>query len=450
MTIDQAMQLAVQHHRAGKLNDAEAIYRQILQTVPNHPHALHNLGEIAYRVRRFDVASDFIRKSIALEPNNASFHNTLSAIAFAVGDIELADREARHAVKIDPNLSFAHGNLGNALIGSGDYHGALASFEKAIELDSKNAIAHDGLGATLLMMGDLQRGWKEREWRWQKPDFETHRFPGKPYWDGSDLTGKAILLMVEQGYGDVFQFARYAPLLQERGARVLLEVVPDIHALMSTLAGVNQLVIAGLQQPAFDLVCPLLSVPLWYGTTMETIPAKVPYLSADPRLVEAWQRKYFRNDPNLKIGIAWAGRPTHANNHNRSMTLAALAPLADIPGVTFYSIQKGDASKQLATPPPGMKIIDLSTALTDFNQTAAVIAGLDLVIAVDTGVVHLAGALGKPVWVLVPFVPDWRWLLDREDTPWYPTMRLFRQKNIGDWAGVMQRVADSLRARVQK
>jgi len=224
-----------------------------------------------------------------------------------------------------------------------------------------------------------------------------------------------------------------------------LEVVPDIHRLMSTLAGVDQLVIAGLETPTVDLVTPLLSVPLWYGTTIDTIPAQVPYLSADPRLVESFNAKYFRADPNLKVGIVWAGRPTHANDHNRTMSLASFAPLAEIPGVTFYSLQKGEAAKEIRNAPAGMRIVDLSVGLTDFNWTAAAIAGLDLIITVDTSISHLSGALNKPVWVFVPFVPDWRWMLGREDSPWYPTMRLFRQKSIGDWADVVQRTRDTLR-----
>jgi hypothetical protein len=364
-----------------------------------------------------------------------------------VGRLNESERECRIAIQLNPNMSHPYANLGNALVGLGDMQGGVSAFEKALALDANNSIAHDGLGATLLMLGDLQRGWREAEWRWQKPDYERTRFPDKPRWNGSDLTGKRILLMVEQGYGDVFQFCRYAPLLKARGATVLMEVVPDIHRLMSSLAGVDLFTIAGLAPPQFDLVSPLLSLPLWCGTTLETIPAQIPYLSADARLTQVFTDKFFRKDPNLKVGIAWAGRPTHSNDHNRSMKLSMLAPLLEIPGVTFYSLQKGEAVKQLLTPPAGAKIVDLSPNLSDFNWTAGAIAGLDLIIAVDTAVCHLAGALGKPVWMMVPFVPDWRWMLNREDTPWYPSFRLFRQKTIGDWEDVVKRVGDALVAK---
>jgi tetratricopeptide (TPR) repeat protein len=446
MTVDQAIQLAVQHHQAGRLPDAEAVYRQVLAVVPSHAVALHNLGQIAFTVRKFDIAIDLLQKSIAADANDANSHNTLAASLFAAGRVDESIAECHRALALRPNLSHAYSNLGNALVAQGQMTPALAAFEKALQLDDNNPIAHDGLGATLLMMGDLKRGWLEREWRWQKPDFENKRFAGHPRWQGSDLAGKTILLLVEQGYGDVFQFARYAPMLADRGAKVIMEVVPDIHRLMSTLQGVDQLVIAGLTSPPCDFVAPLMSLPVWLGTTIETIPAKVPYLSADTRLAESFQAKFFRSDPNLKVGIVWAGRPTHSNNHNRSMTLAAFAALGEIPGVSFYSLQKGVAAAQVRTPPAGMAITDLSPSLTDFNWTAAAITGLDLIITVDTAICHLAGALGKPVWVMLPFAPDWRWMLDREDTPWYPTMRLFRQKKIGDWADVVGRVRDELRA----
>jgi hypothetical protein len=449
MTVDQAIQVAVQNHQAGRLPEAENLYRQVLAVVPNHPVALHNLGQIAYSVRKFDVAVELLQQSIASQPNDANSYNTLGATLFALGKVEESELACRKALQLAPRNSAARANLGNALVGRGDTAGAIAEFETAIAIEPGNAIAHDGLGATLLMVGDLQRGWREWEWRWLKPNYEKNRFPHIPRWDGSDLAGKRLLLMVEQGYGDVFQFARYAPLLKARGATVIMEVVPDIHRLMSSLSGVDEWVIAGLQIPQVDLVTPLMSVPLWYGTTLETIPAQVPYLAADSRLAESFQAKYFRADPNLKVGLVWAGRPSHPNDHNRTMTLASLAPLAEIPGITFYSLQKGEASKEIRSAPPRMKIVDLSVGLTDFNWTAAAVAGLDLIITVDTSISHLGGALAKPVWVLVPFVPDWRWLLNRDDTPWYPTLRLFRQQTLRNWTDVIQRVRDELLTRQQ-
>ncbi len=443
MTIDEAVQIAVQHHLSGRLSEAEQVYRQILNVAPQHAVALHNLGQIAFTVRNYDAAIDLLSRAIVVAPDDANAHNTLAATFFAVGRLDESMAELNRALELRFDFSNAHSNRGNVLVARGDLPAAKAAFEKAITLNSNNAIAHDGLGSTLLLTGELRRGWQEREWRWQKPDFEANRFAGRRRWDGSDVRGKTILLLVEQGYGDVFQLARYAPLLAARGAMVILEVVPDIHRLMSTLAGVDQLIIAGLASPPCDFVSPLMSLPYFFNTDLQSIPAATPYLSADPRLAESFKAKYFRSDPNLKIGLVWAGRPTHSNDHNRSMSLAEFAPLAELTGVSFYSLQKGPAAQQ--TPPPGIKLVDLSTQLVDFNWTAAAIAGLDLVITVDTAVSHLAGALDKPVWVLLPFIPDWRWMMDREDTPWYPKTRLFRQNRIGDWSNVVGRLAEAVR-----
>ena len=442
-TIEQALAIATQQHLAGDLPQAEAIYRQILQVAPTHPDALHNLGELAYRVKRLDVATDLVTRAIAARPNDALFHNTLAAIHFAAGRPDDSYDECRRAIALNPNLSHPYGNLGNCLADRGDIAGSIAAFEKALALDPNNATAHDGLGLSLLMAGDLQRGWRQQEWRWKKPGFEPQRFAGQPHWQGGDLRGKRLLIYVEQGYGDVFQFCRYIPLLAARGATVLLETVPEIQTLMAGLPGVAEVFIGGRNPPACDLVCSLMSLPLWYGTTLETVPAQVPYLSADAALVAQWA-EFFRPTGGLKVGIAWAGRPTHSNDHHRSTTFETFAALADVAGVTFYSLQKGPAAAQAAPAPAGMNLVALGDRLPDFSTTAAVVANLDLVIAVDTAIVHLAGALARPVWTLLPFCPDWRWMLQRDDSPWYPTMRLFRGTRRNDWPGIMGRVKTAL------
>jgi Glycosyltransferase family 9 (heptosyltransferase) len=299
------------------------------------------------------------------------------------------------------------------------------------------------------MDGQLQEGWREQEWRWKKYDFIPRRFADRPQWDGSSLAGKTIRLLVEQGYGDMFQFCRYVPLLADQGASVLLETVPDIYALMSRLRGVGKLIRTVEESQPFDFVCPLMSVPLLYGTDLGTIPAQVPYLQPDPVLLEQW-REFFAAEGNLKVGIAWAGRPTHANDHNRSTTLAAFAPLLRQQGVTFYSLQKGTPGDPIRRPALVSGVVDLSDRLTDFDQTAAAIAALDLIISVDTALVHLAGAMARPVWTLLPFSPDWRWMLHREDSPWYPTMRLFRLPRRKDWAAVMEKAAEALKTEIDR
>jgi hypothetical protein len=406
------------------------------------------MGKLACRFGRFDIGMEFLARAVALDPNDAVRINALAVLSMNVGRQDESYELCKRALSLDPNYADAHSNLAICLANRGEMDQALAEFKKAIELDPNNVCAHDGLGLTLLMMGDLQNGWREQEWRWLKHDFPPNRYPNATHWHGEDLAGKTLALYVEQGYGDVIQFCRYVPLLADRGARVYMESVEALGQLMQrSLPG-----LAGMfpvnQPPPHDFLCPLMSVPMWYGTTLETVPAPVGYLKPDPREVEIW-RGFFSTDPSLKVGIAWAGRPTHKNDLNRSTTLAAFAPLAAVPDVTFYSLQKGQQAEQAAQPPAGMRIIDLSSRLTDFEVTTAVISNLDLVIAVDTVVIHIAAALGKPAWPILPFCPDWRWLLGRSDSPWYPTMRLFRQPRRGDWTPAIREVAAAL-AQVKK
>jgi tetratricopeptide (TPR) repeat protein len=445
--VPQAMEIAVKHHLANRLAAAEGIYRKILQVAPDHPYALHNLGAIACHYKRYAMAVPLVKRAIEVHPTDAGFYNTLAVAFFALGREAESHELCKTGLHLDPNLADTHANLGICYADQGNLGASIAAFEKAIVLDPNHANAHDGLGLSLLMSGQLQRGWREQEWRWRKTVFEKHRFPDAPHWTGGDIAGRTILLYVEQGYGDILQFCRYAPLLAQRGAKVLLEVIPDLFGLLKTLEGVSGLVMAGSQPPPFDLACALMSVPLWYGTTLETIPVGVPYLHAEPNRVEEWKR-FFETDHNFRVGIAWAGRPTHANDHNRSATLASFAPLLQTSGVTFYSLQKEVGNHPAAAVPVGMKLIDLGPRLADFKVTAAVISNLDLVISVDTAIVHLAGAMGRPVWNLLARCPDWRWMMKRSDTPWYPTMRLFRQKNRRDWATQMSEVAQALNALV--
>jgi hypothetical protein len=447
-TIDQALAIAVEHHTAGRLAEAEKIYRQILQVVPNNASALHNLGELAYRCKRFDAAIQLLRRAIEIEPNKAIHRNTLAVALFSNAQPDDSYQACLQALELDPNLSSAHANLGICHADRGDLPSSIKSFERAIELDANNACAHDGLGLSSLMHGDLQRGWQEQEWRWAKHDFAPRRFTSTPHWKGENLTGKRLFIYIEQGYGDVIQFSRYLPLLAARGIKVLMECPPEMARLLKTVPDDTQWVHAGMPvAPACDVACPLMSVPLWCGTSLETIPATIPYMQADPELVARW-RAFFQTDPTLKVGLCWAGRPTHTNDHNRSTNLASFAPLADVPGVTFYSLQKGPAATQSAQPPPGMRLIDLGPRLDTFDTTAAILCSLDLLVSVDTSPVHLAGAMGRPVWNILPFCPDWRWMLNRPDTPWYPTMRLFRLTKRGDWAGAMAQVKQALQEKL--
>jgi hypothetical protein len=326
----------------------------------------------------------------------------------------------------------------------GELDEALSVCQRAIQLRPDHAGAHWNKSLVLLLKGDFAQGWAEYEWRWQSKDFRSPRrdFP-QPQWRGEDPSGRTILLHAEQGFGDTIQFIRYAPLLAGRGARVIVECQPELQRLLGGVEGIQHLTARGEPLPPFDLHTPLLSLPLAWGTRVKTIPGNVPYIKPDPALVGAWRGR-LAGDSALKVGLVWAGSPIRKDDRYRSLPLSSLAPLAGVKGVSFYSLQKGKATEQAQNPPPGMNLIDMTEEIKDFADTAALISHLDLVITVDTAVAHLAGAMAKRVWTMLEFVPAWRWLLNREDSPWYPTMRLFRQPAIRDWATVIRRVAGEL------
>jgi hypothetical protein len=282
------------------------------------------------------------------------------------------------------------------------------------------------------------------EWRRREPEFGyTSRTFNVPRWRGDDLAGKRILLHIEQGYGDIIQLVRYVPLVAQRGAKTILECPPALERLMGTLGGADQLVTDYASVPPYDLECPLPSLPGVFQTTLETIPANVPYLRADAELSSRWRKRM--STDGLKVGLCWAGKADHQGKRIRSLSLAALQGLAEVSSAEYFSLQKGDGAVEADSPPKGLRLTDWADELTDFADTAALIDNLDLVITIDTAVAHLAGAMGKPVWVLLLFDPDWRWLLDRTDSPWYPTMKLFRQPEPGNWQAAIARIVQELK-----
>jgi len=326
----------------------------------------------------------------------------------------------------------------------GRLHDAIAAYRRAIALNPNYAVAHYNLSLALLAKGDFQPGWEEHEWRWRWKDFSSpSRNFVQPQWDGRALEGRTILLHAEQGYGDAIQFVRYLPLVAQRGGKVIIECLPELHRLFRT-AGNCQIAATDQPLPDFDFHCPLLSLPRVFGTKLADVPNIVPYLSPDPALVNAWSQRLGASDGQMRVGLAWAGNPRFKFDRTRSLNLNRLAPFAIVRGVQFYSLQKGPAGRQVANPPTGLNLIDLGPELKDFADTAAVMSLMHLIITTDTSVPHLAGALARPVWVMLQSVPHFCWLLEREDSPWYPSMRLFRQPGRGDWDGVIARVADEL------
>ncbi|MGH7178246.1 MAG: tetratricopeptide repeat protein [Tepidisphaeraceae bacterium] len=445
VTLEHALKTAMRAYLARDLGQADAVCRTVLKVCPENAHALHILGAIANDSGDLAGAYDLFKRTTIADPVLADAFNNLSVVCRGLAKFDEAIDAAGCAIALDPRVAAYQNNLGIAHVYAARHPEARRAFERAIQTEPEFAEAHVSLAIVLLMLGELQEGWREHEWRWSTRNFTTPRRNfSRPQWTGQDLTGRTILLHAEQGYGDTFQFIRYAPLLAARGARVLLQSPADIAPLLCTAGGIDA-ILTGETSPPFDFHCPLLSVPLAYGTTLATIPATVPYLRADPQRVIAWADR-FHSDHTHKIGLVWAGRPTHRNDRERSIMLQALAPLAGVPGVSFYSLQKGQACAQLRDEPTPFRVVDLDAELRSFLDTAAVIENLDLVISVDTSVAHLAGAMGHPVWVMLPHMPDWRWLLERRDSPWYPTMRLFRQRAPNDWSAVVSDIASALKA----
>jgi hypothetical protein len=320
---------------------------------------------------------------------------------------------------------------------------ALSCFQRAIELQPDYADAHWNRALAWLLMGNFEQGWPEYDWRWKRKALQLPRFP-QPIWNGFPLEGRTILLYAEQGLGDTLQFIRYAALVKRRGGLVIAACQDVLRPHLATCPGVDQLIGLDSTIAHFDTHAPLLSLPAIVGTTLSTVPADVPYLFVNAELGDPC-RQALDGPGAFKIGIAWQGNPDHSNDRQRSVSLVSFEPLARLDGVRLFSLQKGPGVEQLAGAQERFPVVDLGSQFQTFQDTAAVLQRLDLVISIDSAVAHCAGALGVPVWVLLPFCPDWRWLLDREDSPWYPTMRLFRQTEPGKWATVFARVANEAR-----
>jgi Flp pilus assembly protein TadD len=483
-TIAEALMSAVRCQQAGQLQEAANIYRQIVAIDPSNVDAWHLLGVAACQVGELDLAVKCITRAIQLAPNYADAHNSLGLVLKELGRLDEATASCRRAVELNPAIAAAHYNLGNILQSHGKLEEAAACHRRALKLNPGDAAAHNNLGNALrdlgifdeaascfhealtlnptsfefhlnqaslfLLRGDFGRGWQEYEWRW-KAGLMPPRDYGKPLWDGGALQGETILLHGEQGFGDTLQFIRYASLVKGRGATVLVEEQAKLIPLLSNCPGIDRLIASGDKLPLFDVHLPLLSLPRIFQTTLETIPADVPYLFADSALVARW-RDALSAVCGFRIGINWHGREGQGEFRKRDIPLELFFSLAQIPGVRLISLQKGARRQELAEAAHDKPIFDpgeeMDTASGAFTDTAAIMMNLDLVITSDTAIPHLAGALGVPVWLALPFVPSWHWLLDRSDSPWYPTMRLFRQKRSGDWDGVFAEIQVALRGLV--
>ncbi|HEY3899605.1 MAG TPA: tetratricopeptide repeat protein [Chthoniobacter sp.] len=427
----------------GHLDKAIATYGQAIVLRPNYPEAHSNLGNALKDEGRLDEAIAAYRRAIALRPNYPEAHSNLGDALRERGQFSEAVAASRRAIALRSDIPEFHINLGIALKEQGHLDEAIAAYRQAVTLKPDDPETHVNLAFALLAQGDFLQGWEEYEWRCKIKALETQRGFTRPQWDGGPLEGRALLLHTEQGFGDAIQFIRYLPLAAENAGNIIIECQEELQRLFQRIAPDSQVIAKSQSLPEFEVQCPLLSLPRLFHTDQTNIPQSVPYLHPEAVGAEAFRDRMGGNGSSLKAGLVWAGSSVHKSLRNRSLKLTDLGPIAKIPRLQCYSLQKGDAAVGQA-PPFDLEITDVTAALNDFADTAALIANLDLVISVDTAVAHLAGALGKPVWTLLPFVPDWRWGLEDETTPWYPTMRLFRQPKLGDWDSVIQRVKEEL------
>jgi tetratricopeptide (TPR) repeat protein len=435
--------LGVVLHKLGELESAIAVYRRAIELNPDSAQAHTNLG-VAYQDKGdFMAAAEAQRQAIVLEPFMASAHNNLGVVLSKLGLTGDALTCFLKTISLKPDHSGAHFNIGYAYQNLGYLELAEKYYRQALTYKPHSETLRFYLAVLHLMKGDFSSGWREYEFRWgsrhQRAD--RRKFP-QPQWKGEPLNGDAIFLYAEQGLGDTMQFVRYAPMVAALGGKVVLEVQPPLRRLLNSLPGVQQVISRGERIPDSQWQCPLMSLPLAFRTEVATVPAPVPYLFADQSQASQWASQLATSD--FKVGLVWGGNPKHQRERERSIPLKTLMALSSVKGAKFYSLQKGAASEQVKHLPPDTPLVDLDSHQRDFADTAAIVANLDLVISIDTSVAHLAGGMGKPVWVLLHHGCDWRWFQKRIDSPWYPTARLFRKSPIEEWEDVVERMSSEL------
>jgi tetratricopeptide (TPR) repeat protein len=444
---DAHFNLGVALQELKQLAEACACYEQVVRLRPDHASAWNNLGLAQRQLGQGRKAVESHRHAARLEPGRFDFQNNLANALRAEDQVEEAIRILQQTLQKHPKSTPVWHTLGNAWREAGRLRESKEAFGRALQIEPQLVESHWDVAFTLLLQGDFLRGWEEYEWRWKRKDHAPRSFVS-PAWQGEDIQGKRLLVYAEQGAGDTIQFARYLPLLIQRGARITLECPAPLVSLLQTLPGLERVIARGEALPEVDWQCALLSLPHLFRTKLDSIPAEVRYLRSrndSPRLPVPVRPASGRQ---LRVGLVWAGNPTHQNDARRSISLELLQPLLANTEITFYSLQpqlKTTSSQNANYQPADLQPVDLTVLMGDYADTAALISQLDLVISVDTSVAHLAGALGHPVWLLLPFAPDWRWLMQREDSPWYPSMRLFRQPVAGDWNSVIKAVGENLK-----
>ncbi len=443
---DFHINLAIALKEAGRLEDSESRCRHAITLNPGSAKAHYTLGAVQLQRGKLDEALCSYGQTLALSPNHAEAHANRGAALQALGRVDEATAEFEWVAAARPKYPPAHYNLGLARQEQGRAREAIACYRRAIEINPDYADAHWNEALQHLALGEYDSGWNQYEWRWRRQGYPPQRFAERA-WDGGSLTGRTILLTAEQGYGDTFQFIRYAALVKKRAGTVIVECQPGLKQALAFTPGIDRLVGQGETLPAFERHAAMLSLPRLLGTRLDTIPADVPYIRADPMRVAVWRGKVKRSS-GLNAGLVWRGNPQNSDDRKRSIEAEGIAALTGIPGINWFSLQNDATEAEIAALSSKSPVRDCGPLIPDWADTAALIAMLDLVVTVDTAVAHLAGAMGKPVWVLLSAVPHWSWLRDRPDSPWYPTARLFRQKALGDWSSVVAEVEQALKTRL--
>ncbi len=436
-TVDGWLAEAEAHEQAGRLEEAERILAQVLQAMPHYAPALHQGAILSHRRRRPQEALDRLERALAVAPDHPLFHRNICEIYRGLCRLDEAVFHGRRAVELTPDDAGANYNLGVIHYDRMEIDAAIHYARRALELDPAMAAAHFELAEALLVDGQFAEGWREYEWRFDLPGSQPLLpLKDKPQWDGRPMPEGTLLLIGDQGFGDTIQFCRYVGDVARLCPNLIMACSSEMKPIVLQQGGITQYFDRWEHAPAFDAYCPLSGLPRLFGTALESIPAPVPYVRADPAKVEHWRARLAELVPQdfQSVGVVWAGRPTHGNDFNRSMSLRTLAPLGRLPRTALVSLQMGPAMAQVAEYYGAAPLINLAAEIVDFTDTMAILEILDDIVAVDTSIVHLAGAMGRPVSVLLPFAPDWRWLRERADTPWYPSVRLFRQPRSAAWA----------------
>ena len=450
-TPDQALARALNAAKLRRINEAMGICRDLLAKQPDLPGALGLLGGILGQEGRADEAIEYLKAALAKQPQVGNWHLNLCALYRGKNMLDEALASGLEAIRTSPDTAAHRVELALTHLTRGERDLASLRYREAMGREPENPAAHMGLGELLLSLGEYQPGWLEYAWR-NKLDQARGTLPKMTaaQWNGMALPGGTMVLVADQGFGDMIQFARYIPWAKQRVPHLAIGWGPEVTALLGRHPDIDLCFATWKDAPPHDAYVLLSSLPQIFGTELGTIPAPIPYITADPERVAHWGQRLAQLRPQrrLRVGLAWSGRPTHPNNLRRSIRMSVLAPILAVQGVDFFGLQKPMPEEDRAFAASHPHFIDLAQELGDFAETGAVMQNLDLVIAVDTAVVHLAGALGREAWVLVPEPADWRWLLNRTDSPWYPTLRLFRQDRPTEWALVVVEIARNLESRV--